>query len=121
MKVTKYTGIRYCTNCGEETEHTLIYLDQYLKAGKCNDCSDEFNNRENLLNVYMKDLFERFLSKPYRVSQQYSNMPTSRKKHMMISCELMKSLVSKPAREARNLSQIWRKQDFDNHLNGHTA
>jgi hypothetical protein len=48
-------------------------------------------------------------------------MPTSRKKHMLISCELMKSFFSKPAREARNLSQIWRKQNFNNPLNGHTA
>ena len=121
MGVTKYDGIRYCLKCRKETEHTLIYLDKYLKAGKCSICGDEFNNRENLLNVYMKDMFERFLSKPYRVSLAYSYMPTSRKKHVLISCELMKSLVSKPAREARNLTQIWRKQRFNNPLNGHTA
>ena len=121
MKVTKYNGVRYCINCREETDHTLIYLDRYLKAGKCNDCGDEFNNRENLLDAYMKDMFERFLSKPYRVTQQYSYMPTSGKKHMLISCELMKSFFSKPAREAHNLSQIWRKQTFNNHLNGHAT
>lgn len=61
------SGIRYCLTCQEETMHELLYLGDYLKAGKCCNCHSTFENRRLLLRIYMLDLLDRIVSKPYRI------------------------------------------------------
>ena len=40
-------------------------------------CGEEFNNKENLLNIYLHDMVERVLSKPLRVYQKVEHWPPS--------------------------------------------
>jgi hypothetical protein len=90
----------------------LIFLDRYLKGGRCTSCGDEFDNRENLLNVYLHDAFERFLSKPLRVYQEVEHWPPPRKKQLSTYTKLIKRAFGKPTRELQNLGQIWKRSDF---------
>ena len=113
MNIIQYKGLRYCLNCREESEHVLIYLDHYLKAGRCTCCGEEFNNRENLLNVYLHDMFERILSKPFRVYQEVDVWPTPSKRQITTYNQLIKRALGKPSREFQNLSQILKKYDFE--------
>lgn len=112
MKTVQIKGIRFCTNCREETEHMLIYYDYYLKAGKCLVCGEEFNNRENLLRVYSHDMVERILSKPIRVYKELQHLPGNGRVTLNICGDALKRLLSKPFKEIRNLNQIWRKYKF---------
>ena len=112
MNIIQYKGFRYCLKCQEETEHILIYLDHYLKAGRCTSCGEEFNNRENLLNIYLHDMLERILSKPFRVYQEVEVSPVPSKKQIAAYNRLFKRALGKPSRELQNLSQILKKYDF---------
>ncbi|MFH1487414.1 MAG: hypothetical protein ABII06_00770 [Pseudomonadota bacterium] len=116
MNIVHYKGLRYCLKCQEETEHVLIYLDHYLKAGRCTSCGEEFNNRENLLNIYLHDMFERILSKPFRVFQEVEVLLPPSKKQISNYNQLIKRMIGKPSREIQNLSQILKKYDFGENI-----
>jgi hypothetical protein len=112
MNITEYKQYRYCLTCRKETEHTFIYLDQYLKAGQCESCKEEFNNKENLLNIYLHDMIERVLSKPLHFYHEFEHLPSSKKLQISTYNRLMKRLLKKPAKELQNISQIWGKYEF---------
>lgn len=112
MQTTKITGIRYCFRCKEETDHELVYLEQYLKAGRCLICGAEFNNRGNLFKVYIHDLIERILTKPYRVYYEFETQPVKSKRRLSLYKDMIKRVFVKPSAEIQNLIQIWRKYRF---------
>ena len=113
MNTIHYKGFRYCFKCQEETEHILIYLDHYLKAGRCSSCGEEFNNRENLLNIYLHDMFERILSKPYRVFQEVDVSPRPSRQQIASYNRLFRRALGKPSRELHNLGQILKRYNFE--------
>ena len=112
MHVTHAKRRRYCLSCQQETDHVLIYLDNYLKAGRCISCGEEFNNKENLLNIYLHDMVERVLSKPLRVYQKVEHWPPSPVKDISAYKGLIKGILSKPPKEFVNIVQILKEYEF---------
>jgi hypothetical protein len=111
LKETNYTGIRYCLQCGDETDHELIYLDKYLKAGRCLLCNQQFDNRGFLIRVYYHDFVERVLTKPLKIYQDLEKSPKGLKKFSLFM-KYVGQIFSEPKKELRNLHQMYKRHIF---------
>lgn len=111
MEKTSFVGIRYCLKCGDETEHELIYLDKYLKAGRCLQCNEEFDNRGFLVRVYYQDFVERTLTKSLKIYKDLKKLPKSRKRFWLFM-QFIGQILKEPQKELSNLRQMYKRYHF---------
>lgn len=113
MEIHTHYQKRYCIFCRSEQEHQFIYLDRYLKSGRCLSCNHKFNNRDDLFDVYVHDTIERILSKPLRIFRNFGRLhsaqphPSAKKSGWIPTC------IKLIGDEVRNVHQIWSTYDFD--------
>ncbi len=104
-------GIRYCLKCGDETNHELIYLDKYLKAGRCLICNQQFDNRNFLISIYYQDFVERILLKPLKIYKDLEKSPKGVKK-FLVFFRYIGQIFSEPKKELNNLRQMYKRHIF---------
>lgn len=112
MEKISFMGIRYCLSCRKETDHELIYLDKYLKAGRCLSCNETFDNRGNLIRIYYHDLLlESILFKPAMLYREVENSTQSQRKitfFLKVIARFFKELKN----EISNFRQMYLRHKF---------
>jgi hypothetical protein len=113
LEEVNYVGIRYCIKCEEETDHELIYLDKYLKAGRCLSCNQTFDNRGILIHIYYHDLLtESILLKPLMLYQELKESTKSQRK-IPLFIRFVILVLKEPKKEFSNLLQMYRRHKFN--------
>ncbi len=98
----------YCVHCGEETPQTVVYGNKYLKQMSCQVCGTVLEvDRKKMLKLYAKEFVERILTKPYRMVREIEGEKLS---EFMLSMPIR--VVSKPARIAKEISDLVKKRDW---------
>lgn len=110
MEKINFVGIRYCLKCGDETEHELIYLDKYLKAGRCILCNQQFDNRGILMRIYYQDFAERVLIKPLKIYKDLKKIPKQKK--FWLFFQYIGQFLNEPKKEFNNLRQMYKRHVF---------
>ncbi|MGE5604124.1 MAG: hypothetical protein ACM3YE_00345 [Bacteroidota bacterium] len=111
LEKISYIGIRYCLKCGDETDHELIYLDKYLKAGRCLTCNQVFDNRGILIGAYYHDFVERVLMKPFKIYKELEKSPRGIQK-LWFLFRFMGQFFKEPKKELHNLHQMYKRHTF---------
>jgi len=109
-------GTRYCLTCCEETLHELLYVGKYLKAGRCVNCGASFENHILLLRIYLKDLMDRIVSKPYRVYSHLVMNGSWRRPSTWFT--YARRAACKPVEEVHNIEDILAKESDQPRMEG---
>ena len=113
MDIKKHCQKRYCVSCRNEHEHLLIYLDRYLKSGRCLTCNQEFNNKDILFDAYVHDTPERYHTKSLRFYRDFLSPYHSKSPKNINRFRMLLDLFKVPFKEFYNVNQIWGNYDFD--------
>jgi hypothetical protein len=113
MDIKTHNQKRYCVSCQKEQEHLLIYLDKYLKSGRCLTCNQEFNNKDILFDVYVHDTPERFQKKSLRFYHDFMSPRHSKSSKKISRFRMIMDLFKVPFKEFYNVNQIWGNYDYD--------
>ncbi|MGE5582367.1 MAG: hypothetical protein ACM3X9_07495 [Bacillota bacterium] len=111
LEQISYIGIRYCLKCDDETDHELIYLDKYLKAGRCLTCNQIFDNRGILIRTYYRDFVERILMKPLKIYKELEKSPWGFQKFWLFF-RFIGELFKEPKKELHNFHQMYKRHAF---------
>ncbi|GKW44804.1 bh protein [Planococcus sp. NCCP-2050] len=70
MKVKKMEAGLYCTNCKEEVDHEVTYINSDMKTIKCLQCGRTKELKVDLKKEFYKEIVERIATKPKRVTKE---------------------------------------------------
>ena len=113
MEISTYCQKRYCISCQSEQEHRFVYLDRYLKSGRCLTCNYEFNNKDSLFDIYVHDTIERMLCTPLQIFRSFGRLSSANARRRSKREGAIARLIKLIGNEIRNVNQIWGTYDFD--------
>ncbi|MDP4083779.1 MAG: bh protein [Bacillota bacterium] len=99
MKKTEMEAILFCVHCNDETPHIITYINSKIISVKCEECNKVSEVKVDILKEFFKEMYERLLTKPSRITQEYKEDLNKFLKHLPIR------LASKPYRLLRDLNQ----------------
>jgi ribosomal protein S27E len=100
MKETKVSSSLYCVRCKEETEHTIVYLNQQISHIECNVCGRHIYINIDITHEVYDEFLKRIISKPVRMTEDS-------KEHLStFLLSLPSRIVSKPYRMYREAKEI---------------
>ena len=97
----KREGYLHCNQCDEETEHTVIYLEEKIRRIKCNQCDKTLGvDKKKLLERYAVETVEHILTEPQRLNKEIKEEGVG----FLVS--FPKRLLTKPYRVTKELLQV---------------
>lgn len=100
MKETSVNTSLFCVRCKEETEHTIVYLNEQISRIECNVCGRHIDIQIDLSHEIYDEVLTRIKSKPVRMTEEYRE----HLKEFLFS--LPGRIVSKPYRVYREAKEI---------------
>jgi len=101
----------FCLHCREETPHTVVYGEKYLKEMRCDVCGTVIKvDRKRMLELYAHDAVDRILSKPLRMKKELAAKSLSE-----FTMSLPVRVALKPVKIAKELADLVRKGDWPEH------
>lgn len=97
----KYVTDLYCINCQEDTEHTVIYIDDEIRRIKCNKCGRVHGvNKKKMIELYTLETAEHILTEPLKLSKELQAEGAS------ILFSIPRRLLTKPYRVVKDFLEI---------------
>jgi hypothetical protein len=91
----------YCNGCKQEGPHFLVYSNNVLVRSECANCGREVPFCEQtLLTLYAKDIVQRILTKPQRLSEELKRDL----RHAILTLPVR--LLTKPYRLVKEVEEV---------------
>jgi hypothetical protein len=99
MKESEMSAELFCSQCNDETPHTILYINNEITKVQCDDCNRTVGVKLDIMKEFYKEIYERVSTKPSRISKEYKQDLS----HFL--SRLPMRVISKPYRLMRDLNE----------------